>query len=254
MRCPHVHDQPDHTYPVIYLLDADWYFGLVTELVRMMNTRVPFCDELPDALIVGIGYPVRGSVRDINNQVIRLRTRDLLPIQDPSSEQAIQEFFPGLDRVESGGGAGFMRFIEDELIPTIDEMYRTDQRDRTLMGHSWGGTFALYALFMGGELFRRFVVVSPDLPMGDGYIERCERDYAARHTRLPANLYIAYAEYELNEWHLPHIRPFMDALQSRRYSGLRFFYQTFSGCRHCGVVAPAFQSGLWNVFELPVLI
>ncbi|MBK8024948.1 MAG: hypothetical protein IPK19_26910 [Chloroflexi bacterium] len=130
----------------------------------------------------------------------------------------------------------------------------SERADRTLMGHSWGGTFALYALFMGGELFRRFVVVSPDLPMGDGYIEKCERDYAARHTRLPANLYLAYAEYELNDWHLPHIRPFMESLQSRRYSGLRFFYQTFSQCRHCGVIAPAFQSGLWNVFELPVLI
>lgn len=90
--------------------------------------------------------------------------------------------------------------------------------------------------------------------MGDGFVEQCERDYATLHPSLPVNLYLAFADYELNEWHLPHIRPFVQTLEARNYSGFRFVYQTFGQCRHCGVPAPAFQAGLWNVFETPALI
>lgn len=48
-------DHPDKTYPAIYVLDANLYFGMVVDIVRIMNIRVPFCNELPDASIVGIG-------------------------------------------------------------------------------------------------------------------------------------------------------------------------------------------------------
>ena len=30
---------------------------MVVDMVRIMNTRASFCNELPNALIVGIGYP-----------------------------------------------------------------------------------------------------------------------------------------------------------------------------------------------------
>lgn len=33
-------EQPDLRYPVIYLLDANSYFGMVVEMVRTMNIRV----------------------------------------------------------------------------------------------------------------------------------------------------------------------------------------------------------------------
>src|SRR4029079_19254087 len=38
----------DKTYPVVYLLDANLYFGMVVDMVRAMNIRIPVCDELPD--------------------------------------------------------------------------------------------------------------------------------------------------------------------------------------------------------------
>jgi hypothetical protein len=36
---------------VIYVLDANLYFGLVVDMVRAMNIRVDFCNELPDAVV-----------------------------------------------------------------------------------------------------------------------------------------------------------------------------------------------------------
>jgi predicted alpha/beta superfamily hydrolase len=44
----HYVERPDKTYPVIYVLDANLHFGIVVDMVRVMNYRVPFCNELPD--------------------------------------------------------------------------------------------------------------------------------------------------------------------------------------------------------------
>ncbi|MBZ0283411.1 MAG: S9 family peptidase [Anaerolineae bacterium] len=246
---PSYRDQPNKSYPVIYLLDANLYFGMVTEMVRAMNFRVPFCDELPDALIVGIGYPVSGSLPDIFDQFIQLRTRDLLPAVDEDAEKAMRELFPRLDRVESGGGGHFLQFIHQELIPMIDAAYRTNPTDRTLMGHSWGGLFVLYALFQLPELFQRYVVVSPDIPFSNGFIRHNEREYAARHESLPVQLYFAFGEQELNDYNVPHIEAFVNAIKQQNYSGFQFMYQIIAHCKHCGVVAPAFQAGLSKVFD-----
>jgi hypothetical protein len=41
-------------------------------MVRAMNIRVDFCNELPDAFIVGIGYPVTGSLGEMLHQVMHL--------------------------------------------------------------------------------------------------------------------------------------------------------------------------------------
>lgn len=46
------HESPERTYPVIYEVDANLYFGMVVEMVRVMNVRVPFCNELPDLAIL----------------------------------------------------------------------------------------------------------------------------------------------------------------------------------------------------------
>jgi pimeloyl-ACP methyl ester carboxylesterase len=57
-----------------------------------------------------------------------------------------------LDRpVKTGGGGKFLSFLKQELIPLIDQTYRADPNGRVLVGHSYGGLFALYALFERDE-------------------------------------------------------------------------------------------------------
>lgn len=69
----HYDDDPDKVWPVIYLLDGNLYFGLVVDMVRAMNIRVDFCNELPDAFIVGIGYSIEGSLSAILHDVMHRR-------------------------------------------------------------------------------------------------------------------------------------------------------------------------------------
>jgi predicted alpha/beta superfamily hydrolase len=239
----HYTEHPEKRYPVIYVLDANLFFGMVVEMVRAMNVRVPFCNELPDVIIVGIGYPVKGSLAESHAQVMHLRMRDFTPVRDEGAEKFIQENFPIPNPATSGGGARFLQFIYQELIPLIEAEYRAEAADRTLMGHSWGGLFALYTLFHQPNLFQRYVVVSPELTFG------YEQKYAEQHGSLPVHMYLSSGERELNEEELSRFNSFIGALESRNYSGFTLTHQVIADCTHCAVVPPAFQAGLVTVFS-----
>jgi len=244
----HYAENPDKTYPVIYVLDANTNFGLVVEMARMLSIRVPFCRPFPDAIIVGIGYPATGSLVEVYAQVMHLRMRDFLPTRDEGAEGFIQDVFPVQSHIASGGAHRFLQFINQELLPWVDANYRVDVADKTLMGFSWGGEFALYTLFHQPRLFQRYIVGSPDLPHGNGAILDYEQTYAQHQNTLPVRLYLAYGEPEVNEYERPFLERFLAALESRRYAGFQLTYQTIPNCDHCAAIAPVFLGGLVAVF------
>jgi hypothetical protein len=106
-----------------------------------MSMRVEFCNELPDALIVGIGCPVEGSLSTILHEVMHRRLRDFLPDRDPDGEEFIQQNFPVAIPALAGQAAAFWSFLHQELVLLIESEYRADSADRTLLatpgeGHS----------------------------------------------------------------------------------------------------------------------
>jgi hypothetical protein len=52
------------------VLDGNMHFNMVVDMVRFMNIRVEFCNELPDVLIVGVGYPVAGTLTEMLHKVM----------------------------------------------------------------------------------------------------------------------------------------------------------------------------------------
>ncbi len=240
-------ERPDKSYPVIYVLDAHLYFGMVVDMVRAMNFRVPFCNELPDALIVGIGYPVEGSLTEMLHQVMHLRMRDFDPVGHEDEEQFMQEYFPVPQPLKGGGGDRFLQFIQQELVPLIESEYRADPADRTLVGHSSAGYFSLYALFKQPQLFQRYVIASAQ-PLLDE-----ERSYAEHHDSLPVRLHLVWdvtgSEPDFSDENVSCVKSFVDTLESRRYADFRLTHQFITNCTHCAVVPPAFQAGLVAVFS-----
>jgi predicted alpha/beta superfamily hydrolase len=234
----HYDDDPDKVWPVIYVLDSNLYFGLVVDMVRAMNIRVEDCDELPDAFIVGVGYPVEGSLSTILHEVMHRRMRDFLPGRDRDAEDFIQQHFPVTHPASAGKAAAFWGFLHEELIPLVESEYRADPGDRTLLGHSWGATFALYTLFRDPHVFHRYVIAS------SGPNFEFEADYAREHDRLPVRLHWVMEE---SESEVATLERFLDTLTSRRYAGLEVSHQVLN-CTHCAIVAPAFQAGLVSVF------
>ncbi len=61
---------------------------------------------------------------------------------------------------ESGGAEGFVRFLGDELVPFIDDRYRT-QPYRLLYSGSFGGGFVVYVALTRPETFHAYLASTP---------------------------------------------------------------------------------------------
>lgn len=63
------------------------------------------------------------------------------------------------DLLQAFGAENFLAFISGELIPVVENGY--DVRERILFGHSFGGSFVVYALISRPGLFNRYIASSP---------------------------------------------------------------------------------------------
>ncbi|OGO62490.1 MAG: hypothetical protein A2030_10370 [Chloroflexi bacterium RBG_19FT_COMBO_50_10] len=234
------YDKPLTAWPVVYLLDPFLFFGMITDIVRTMA----WCDRTTDAIIVGIGYPEEESLRETWRKGFAARTHDLTPIQSEKSEKYNSEWLK-LD-VKTGGGGKFYRFIKQELIPLIDQEYRTDPEKRILAGHSHGGLFTLFAMFQEPGLFSSYISSSPSLHFAEKVMFTLESEYAKKHKKLPAQIFLSAGELEedTEDTTLTDIYRFAALLESRNYKGFSLTKQVFLDNKHCEVPAPAFQVGL----------
>lgn len=232
--------QPEQSYPTIYLLDANLYFGMVTESTRIMERG----EELPAAIVVGISYPIPEDMEEGFKEVMRLRARDLTPVANAGTEQRHQEWLQRT--VKTGGAEQFLAFIEHELIPLIEAEYRAAPDRRVLTGHSLGGLFTLYTLFHRPKLFAGYVAASPALYYGEGVSFTYEERFAQQRTGLPVRLYLGVGECEEDpRWGMVSQMYRMAALlDSRKYEGLHLTRHIALDWDHCGAVAPTLQAGI----------
>jgi uncharacterized protein len=240
--------KPRRRYPTIYLTDANWFFGIVTDLTRMMS-RGP---GLPEAIVVGIGYPVDddGPLDAAFMLINKSRLQDLTPVVDRKMEDEIAR--ANQVNVKTGGAAKFLGFIQTELVPLIEADYRAKSVGRILMGHSLGGLFSIYALLHQPKLFNGYVAVDPSLFYRDKSIFDLERRFARTHTTLPVKLYLGIGEMEKE--HPPSEMvsnqiQFAAHLESRHYTGFTMTQQIHVDCDHGAVIGPGFQAGLRAVMS-----
>ena len=238
-------------YPVVYATDANFHFGTLVETARALRLE----NLIPDLIIVGIGWPVGHAVN-----AIAPRSLDLTPTADPAWVEAGRRDWPrnGWPAPEgSGGGPGFLRFIREELIPSIEQKYRTHANDRAYYGFSLGGLFGIYALLNNEGTFQRFILGSPALFWQNRVMFEQERAYATTQKRLPARVFFsvgldedATALAELsNQAFVSNLRDFVGVLEQRRYEGLILRAQYFDGERHNSVAGMTMSRGLRFIYE-----
>ena len=231
---------PEQYYPTIYLTDATVFFGMVVDITRTM----PLCGQFPETIVVGIGYPVDEPLDEALTQWGNLRARDLLPVVEGSAEASQSD--------PTGGAAEFLSFIQTELIPTIEREYRADPASRVLAGYSFGGLFALYALFHQPHLFKGYIAGSPTLFYGDRVTFTYEAAYAAAQSALPVHLYLGIGEEEelfSDGAMVSNFYQFAARLESRKYEGLVLTRHVVENCAHCASAAPQFQAGIQAVLS-----
>lgn len=233
-------------YPVLFAADANSQFGTLVETARLAS----FAREIQDVIVVGIGYPragqgIRAAAAD--------RVLDLTPTADQSwvDETARQAQAMGLPSPRaSGGAATFLRFLRDELIPSIELTFNVSHEDRGWYGHSLGGLFGTYALLESDGLFTRFILGSPSLWWDHRALFALEESLAGARDSLPAKVFfsVGMREEEPKYPMVTDLRAFVKRLQDRKYRRLEMQVQYFEGENHGSVVPATISRGLRYVY------
>lgn len=229
------------TWPVVYVLDGNWYDGMVTGMIRVAS----WCGDMSDSIVVGIGYPEgHDQPMEAFRESFTRRNADLTPVRDDAEEQSMAERFQR--PTPTGDSGNFLTFLKDELIPMIETDYRADPTRRILVGHSYGGLFGLFALLEAPGLFQTMILGSPTLSYGNRDLFRREAAFAAAPKPLPATLYLFVGELEenLNDTTMTDTLRLAAVLQGRNYTGLSLIKRVFPEQNHCEVAAPGIQWGL----------
>jgi predicted alpha/beta superfamily hydrolase/peptidoglycan/xylan/chitin deacetylase (PgdA/CDA1 family) len=228
---PHGYDDPGKRFPVVVTLDADYSFLIARNITDHLSER----NHLEEVIVVGVAYG--GPLRYRLN-----RTRDYTPTYVPDGG-----YGPEYQAV-SGGGPEFLEAIEQEILPFVDRHYRTLPRDRTLVGHSFGGLFAAWTMLTHPDIFDNYVIVSPSIWYDDEMLLRLEEELAKDRRALPARAYLCAGSRE--DHRMPRdLRRLAEHLRERAYEGLRFESRILEGETHNSIFPSCLSNGLRYVLE-----
>jgi len=120
-----------------------------------------------------------------------------IPNSDRNRDLTPHYLYRGFEDEDSTKGAGdnFLSFMEKELIPFVDEKYRTTNY-KMLAGHSRGGLFALYALLEKPDLFDAYFCYSPAFWREDNLIVKKAGSFFNSRDSLDTFLYMSLGTNE----------------------------------------------------------
>ncbi|MCV9938967.1 alpha/beta hydrolase-fold protein [Boseaceae bacterium BT-24-1] len=127
---------PAAGFPVLVLVDGDALFPTALSAARLQAGR-PEVSGVGPAVILGVGYPGAAPFD------AERRRQDLLPTD--------------------GGADRFLDLIAGEMLTQVERLAPIDRACMSLVGHSFGGLFALHTLFARPGLFRSHVAGSPSI-------------------------------------------------------------------------------------------
>jgi hypothetical protein len=221
INLPRGYGDTTKTFPVLFLIDAQWDFTFVQALYGQQY----FDGFIPEMVIVGITWGGKDPDYD------KLRAHDLTPT-DVSHNGTY------------GNAPKFLSFITKEVIPFVEKNYRVDHSDRTLMGSSFGGLFTLYAMFQEPGVFKRYVLTSPAIQWDNRMIYSLNKTYAEQHKDLPAKMFIGIGGYE----NVTELQKFVDELKAKDYQHFVLESKASAGMGHSGGKAEGYSRGLQFVF------
>ncbi len=194
--------RPDKKYPVIYRLDGKDHLPLMNGVLE----RLQEVDAAPEVIIVAIENTDR--------------MRDFYPTvnQEPAGPVGL------------GGGAGkFLNFIKRELIPFVNQKYRTHDF-KVIAGASAGGAFVLYALQTEPELFQAHLAYSPAIWWDYGATAITTKAFFTRTKTLNNYLYMNIGEESgVMRQRYDDLLQFIQANQPK---GFQFVSEEFSTVPH----------------------
>ncbi|MEP1032503.1 alpha/beta hydrolase-fold protein [Ekhidna sp.] len=165
-------------HPVIYYTDAVWH-------VEMLSGAAEYIME--DVILVGISWQTdldEALMQEVGPQVSRYRDYSM----KESSNQEHQA------KYQFGQADKHLAFIRNDVIPYMENNYRTNPENRTYFGYSMGGEFGIYILLSQPDTFNNYILGSPSL-RGDDIPDLAALNAKATNN-LNANVFISYGSQE----------------------------------------------------------
>ena len=199
-------DDTINTYPVLYILDGERkdYFNQCWGQLK-----------LNQHIIVGI-----------NNSINR--NQDLIPCKNNTR--------PG-----SGKSDKFLSFINEELIPFIDQRFSSN-KNRTLFGASNGGLFTLYVLLNRKEMFSSYISISPTIGHCNTFMEQNLKNLEISNSSQPNKIYINYGTKDPMYQVTDYIQNFCSLLQNKFGDNLKIKFDKIIDGKH--IPEGSIQKGL----------
>lgn len=206
-------ENTDKVYPIIIVLDANYLFEPVAGNVDYFS----YWEDMPESIVVGI---MQGDSR-----------------YDDGAYDDIN-FMP------EEKGADFFEFIGLELLPYIDNTYRTAQFT-IAVGHDFTANFINYYLFKDPPLFNGYINLSPDLaPM---MLERIPQRIPVIESKT--FYYLATGTDDIQD--LRELTLELDAaLSPLKSDNFDYHFDNFEGATHYSLVARAIPSALEKMFAV----
>lgn len=208
-------------YPMMILTDASWSMGIAQTTFDYMTLT----KEIPEVIVVGIGYPDSSSLNFIRN-----RYRDMLSTH-------VEGYEP------SGSAEKFIAFIEKELMPYIESNYRVDTKDKCYFGHSFGGLLGSHILLEHSDLFNRYIIGSPSYWWNNKEIIK---RLSVKEFNLSDSIRSCYTFIGGKEakFMIAQFNEFNDLLVSRLTKIVSYHSQIFADETHVSVTPAAFSTAI----------
>ena len=223
---PAGYDQSSAKYPVMYLLDGNAHFHHTTGIIQFLTS----VGNMPQMIVVAIP----------NTQ----RTRDLTPATSDTSS-----------RFRNAGGADdFLKFITRELMPHVESNYRT-QPYKLLVGHSFGGLFAINTLLNRPDFFDAYVAISPSLWWDTQRLIDDAKPFLQSNSGLKKFLFVTLGNEGGNM--LPAAQAFVQVLKRHAPVGLEWQYDHMENETHGSIPHRTTYNALEKLYtnwRLPVEI
>ncbi len=227
---------------VVYILDALWD----TPAVVAAESNAEFLGHFPPIYYVGIGY-------QNENDGVRLeanRTRDYTPTAWKPADPR-QHFLQPVDYEGSGGASAFLDVLERQVFPQVESRYGVRGDTRVIVGKSYAGLLATYALLTRPALFSDYLIISPALWWDDYFLDYPDRavmrlERAPHGGRLdePTKVWIGMGDGEEGLGMLADVYVLGRALRLRRDPNLHLTVEIIPDETHESVYMPAFTRGL----------
>jgi len=227
------------TYPTLYYLDAWW----LEDIVKGNNTLL-YRSRITQKIIL-VGISTKGNELQFNEQ----RTLDYTP--NPFDQDLMK--FPltipiepkalPIDSTNSGKSIEFRRFLKDKVFAFISENYPAHKYDKGIIGHSFGGLFAVHDAFSKAPLFQKHIIISPALWWNKSQQIYLNLDNNFKNSSNSANLFICYGEFESSS-----IKKFTDILlenfEEINSDRLKYHFEFYKNEDHVSILPKSIYSGI----------